>query len=203
MVITMSVKRARTRGVVTSKIKQYMMGIMLLLLAGFILCVINYVISTVPEVTIPPSTPKSTTELVTTVSSPSLTGYDGNVGGWYTKYSIGAPSPSSNQYYRIVITKPSSTLKQIDINDGTTVYRAVSYTTNDTHVIIDNWDKAISEITIYTSSQETVTIYVYRITTSTTQASPSISNKTILAFISWVAGIMLVITALHKLDIWI
>jgi hypothetical protein len=193
--------RSRSRGFVSSKIKQYMMGILLLALAGFILGAINYIISIVPEVTIPPSTPTSTETLVKTVSSPSLQGYDGNVGGYYANYEIGLSAPSNNQVYKIVITKPSSSLMRIDIYDGSTWNNGVAYTDNGTHIIIDNWNKAVQTVRVYTSQQETVTVYVY--TVSTVPTSPSISNKTILGFISWVAGIILVITALHKLDIWI
>lgn len=193
--------KSRSRGFVSSKIKQYIMGIMLLILAGFILGAINYIISIVPEVTIPPQATSTTETFVKTASVGNTVFYDYNVNAYYRYYDFNLGPPSNNQVYKIVMTKPASTLVRIDIYDGTKWYNGVSYTDNGTHIIVDNWDKALQSVRVYTSNQETLTLYAYLV--STVVVSPSISNKTILAFISWIAGIVLVITALHKLDIWI
>jgi len=95
-------------------------------------------------------------------------------------------------------------------------YIQVEYFTNDTHVYVYILD-SIRDFYVcvkYVEYRENIYLYLVHetyspqagyttVTVTTTVATSTLSNKTILRFILWLSSIVLVITALHKLDIYV
>jgi hypothetical protein len=87
----------------------------------------------------------------------------------------------------------------MEVVAGSTTYN-VSVSFNGTHYIA-SWDKNITWVFIYYYGTQW---YPYPLQIYLADLYPfSISNKLILTFISWIAGIILVIDALRRFDLQI
>jgi hypothetical protein len=223
----------------SGKIKQYISGLLLLALAGFILGAVNHVISIIPETTItvpseppsesptPPPPTYSTPELLSTLEQDRCV-----VGAEkYDIYTVNLGSPPSGKKYMIMFRDASANIRyfrRLDIIVNTTTYSNITTVSNNTHYFAE-WSMGITRIHLYYDGYACYPhpLHIYlvdsnmplppppdvwdttprptRTPTPTPTPTPTLalSSKTILEFISWIASIALVITALHKFDIYI
>jgi len=220
------VYKRRSRGAITGKLRQYIQGLLLLALATFIISSVQYLISITPETKLSIGNPPSTTPTetyVTSVSSSVREGYQdpaycgGDIPPGYTCTRLKAiitldPPPSGKQYraylslYGGDITFTTSHVRNVTIvSSGNEI--PLKYTVlNDTWIVTE-FNTGISEIRVYhilSASYTTgFTAYIYTVDAPQQSAGVEISNKVILSFIGWITGIAIIISALHKFDIWI
>jgi hypothetical protein len=181
---------------VSRKLRQYASGILLLLLAGFILASVSYIISIIPETAIP-----NTQSMMLVYNRTSYSSSGSNP--YQDSYLVQLDYPPSGKIYVIVLRDASNhtyprNFSRMEVVAGSTTYN-VSVSFNGTHYIT-TWDKNITWVFIYYYGPQW---YPYPLQIYLADYSFSISNKLILSFISWIAGILLVIQALHKFDIWV
>ena len=220
------VKRLRNRGSVSSKIKKYMTGILLLLLAGFILGLVNYVISIIPEVEI-----NTSGQLIPGLASIYTELIYQHTYGWSSGFTLnwntGQTITTDDKYNWIIATYSTSGYNSISgIGYGTlgscTWGNKLQYNDSVAYIVLPA-GVSFTHYCLSTNTGGTFTTYIIKADKSVTPAkdlqaffyklenpqsststpSTSISNKVILAFIGWFSGIALIITALHKFDIWI
>jgi hypothetical protein len=208
----------RKRVGVSSKLKQYIQGMLLLMLATFIISSVQYLVSITPETVLSSGSTSGTTETyVTSVTSTVREGYQDPAycGGvspcTRVKAFISLDAPPSGKKYKAYlelygqeIPLTSSHVKNVTVISGGNEIFLPFTALNDTWIVTE-FNCSISEIRIYhtiSSSYTTrFTAYIYLATIP--QPSFSISNKVILSFIAWITGIAIIISALHKFDIWI
>jgi hypothetical protein len=206
---------------ISGVIKDYIQGILLLLLAGFIIGSIQYVVSIIPDTTLSPSN-----QTTSTPSNPYLlNSYTVDVNGQgfgidvnpvycgppqYTFYVVIDPSQLSNNAYPVSLTAWFT-------NGDTNQYAPSRYGSTKyyfTYVYI-GW-RCLRHIDFSLNTQSSGRVYVYLLdapsidnalapwlSQTTNPSTPTITNKLVLSFISWVAGIVLILQALHKFDILI
>jgi hypothetical protein len=197
---------------VSKKIKQYVSGILLLLLATFIIASVIYITSIIPETTIP-SDSTSTNTNPYLVYSTSV-----NVNNAYLISVDFSPSFSYTAQYKLYLVidttdlnppaKPSSiTITYNTLQSYPTIYQfnetiyycnLTGYSGIDTiRVFLNTTTSGILIISFYDTDDINQAITWSPPATS----GSAISNKLILNFIGWIAGIILVIDALRKFDI--
>ena len=209
------------------KIRKYLHGLLLLLLAGFIVSAVNYVVSTIPETDIvidmPLSIRYTTPELVSVPQRGGCVGATPN----YDVFIANLSDPPNGKKYMILFRDASRGLaypryfERLDIVVGSKVYPNVSTVKNNTHYFAE-WYMGITSIYLYYSGFTICypyPIYIYLVDsnmslppppevwytdiTVTTTIPVSMSNKLLLGFISWITGIALIIITLHKFDIFV
>ena len=190
---------------VSRKIRQYTSGILLILLAGFILASVSYITSIIPETTIPQIEQKNPWLVYSTTFNVNDSSYITVSFNPYFYYNV---------YYIVVDTtglNPPASTRQLTLEHTGGSVNLDCYKYNDTVIYSLNPrpDRAIKSITIYfNASASGVGVLSFYDTNNITQAltyEPSqpvfISNKLILNFISWVAGIILVMDAVRRFDL--
>jgi hypothetical protein len=198
---------------ISGAIKRYMEGILLVLLAGFILGAVQYVISIIPETTIPPSNNNASSTNPYLVDS--ITGSVSNDVRTGVIYKWLSYSPKYTLY--VVVDTSSlnppayATAIRIYLSNGDVIYVAM-YRYNDfiSYLDVSLNGRSIQAIQVdfNTATSGDITISFYDAPSindalgwEPTPSNPSISNKLILSFISWIAGIVLIIQAMHKFGI--
>jgi len=219
---------------ISNKIRGYILGILYLILASFILGAITYIANNIPDVTISPSGAVSTSNpqykpaiLVVQVSNkPNSIYYIGGSPVCEIVYTgINLNAPDSGRAWLIVVTPPSG----IQVNSLTFYIKSNSYggytQVSSTNAGDGNyyalWNGGIPEIDVdinsNTAISDPIPLKIYSVDANipipppsgylpnpqNNNSAPAISNKTIISFIGWITGVILVITALHKFDIWI
>jgi len=204
---------SKNRYFASSKIKQYALGVLFILLAGFIMTTVNYLISIVPESSIPESSsdePVTNPYLITSMTM--------SVNG--DSYFTNLPSPfyytPQYTFYIVVDTSglsPSVYAKQIrlHLSNGDSLLRDMTkYSDTVSYLAFDLAGRGITAFQVYfngtASGNAVISFYdtsdiIQALTWAPPPKTTSISNKLILSFISWISGIMLVVIALHKFDI--
>jgi hypothetical protein len=197
---------------ISIKLRQYMSGLLLIMLASFIIASISYIANIIPETTLD-ITGTSTTYLPAVYvgrydwssryNTPDMSG---------TVFYVNLAHPGQNRSYLIVAPlPPNASNRTVRVYvDGTNVTNVAR---NNTHVFA-RWPSHISNrvtITIFNAHNLFVDyIDIYSVD-SRIQLPPSssylnnetqaISNKLIINFIGWVAGIVIVLEALRRFDL--
>lgn len=206
---------------ISGAIKRYMEGILLVMLAGFILGAIQYVVSIVPDNALSPNLQESTSLPDNPYLVRSYT-IDVNGGGFGVDIDPRICGTSTGRLYLAIDIS--------QLNGGYPASLTAWFT---------NWDTFQNEITKYKdtnyyqsyiyvgwrclyhidfalSGSPSGRVYLYLFdapsidealapwlsqTTTSGYPPPTISNKLILSFISWIAGIILLLQALNKFGI--
>ena len=189
------------------KLKQYTTGFLLLLLAGFILASVSYITSIIPETTIPQVEVKNPWLIYSTTFNVNNSSYITVSFNPYFYYNV------SYKFYIVVDTtglNPPAYARQLTVYHTGGNVNLNWQKFNDTVIYATmNLVYAIKSIDIYFNTTASgVGILSFYDTNNITQAltyKPSqpvfISNKLILNFISWIAGIILVMDALRRFDL--
>jgi len=199
---------------ISGSLKRYIHGILLVLLAGFIISSVNYVISVIPEVTIPPSgdTPQTNPYLVYSMTA----GVSGD-SYWYRWYPPYVYTPKYTFYIAVDTSQltPKVYAKQIRIwlTDGSVLFLNMDrYNDVISYISFDIAGKELEAIQVYFdgSASGNIVISFYdasdinqALAWRANPVKPVLSNKLILSFISWILGIILMIQAMHKFGILI
>ena len=213
---------------ISSKIRQYMSGLLLIAIAGFIIAMIENLVTSIPDVSI--STGSVTLDISVMVFESTESGlWYGNV--YYSYYDLQIPPPPSGYKYVIVFKvelHPQygfEIFRNIGIWDGqewivfwdTELDECCRYRVGGDDYYFIEWDREIVDMDIYSYYiSYSGRVYVYTVPATMSIPFPldqpaqsqsgnatSISLKTFLKFISWIASIFIVITALHKFDIYV
>ena len=199
-----------------SKLRQYMSGLLLLLLAGFIMASISYITSMVPEVTLSPG--DAVTSIYTELILSRTVSVSANTG--YTAY-LNPVTLDHNKYQYIVAVKSPvnvSTITSISYNEIYLSPRRYNDTVG--YIVVPNTVTNVSAVGFRVNWGGTYSLYFikadknadtnnalraffYKLesNTTTTIPAPTISNKLILNFIGWISGIVLVLEALRRFDL--
>ena len=193
---------------VSYKLRQYTSGFLLLLLAGFILASVSYITSIIPESTISNNNTSTNPYLVYSTSV--------NVNSSYVVVGFNPTFNYTPTYRRYLVfytsgLNPQTSVSSITLVNGMAFNSPKIYRFNETVFYADTTSYGnIDSIRIYLNVTANGTLLLsFYDTNDINQALawsppptlPAISNKLILSFISWLAGIVLVIQALHKFDI--
>ena len=194
---------------VSRKIRQHASGILLLLLASFILASVSYIADIIPEISIPkndennPWLVYSTTLNINNKSSVSVSfdpyfNYTFRYRIYIVVNTAGLSPPASVERIWLDHTSGYMILYPTRFND--TVYYAYATLNSDNITsIVVSFNTTTSGVVLF-SLYDTNNI-TQALTWRPSQPSFSISNKLVLNFISWVAGIILVIEALRRFDL--
>jgi hypothetical protein len=197
------------RGIISYKLRKYFQGILFLALAGFIMGSVSYLVGLIPESTIefgggPPTNPYLIERMNVEVNNNNPIIYR-----WFsytpthTFYVVVDASGLSPRTYAKAI--------RIYFTNGDIIYVAM-YRYNDvvSYLPVDLGGRTIQAIQIeFNDASSGIAVLSFYDTNNINDAlawtppvsAPTISNKLILSFISWITGIVLVIQALHKFDI--
>jgi hypothetical protein len=197
---------------ISIKLRQYMSGLLLLMLASFIIASISYIADIIPETTIPSDTGGYLPAVYIGRYNWSSRSNIHDMAD--TVFNVNLAHPGQNRSYLIVapLPPPASGRTVRVFVDGTNVTNVAR---NNTHVFA-MWSSHIS-------SQVRIRIFMYNLfvdyidiysvdsriqlppsdsyLNNETGVSMSISNKLIINFIGWVAGIVIVLEALRRFDI--
>jgi hypothetical protein len=201
-------------------------GIMLILLASFILGVVSYVISIIPEYEITTSGQllPGLASIYTELLYQHTYGWSG---GFSINWNIGTTITTDNNYNWIIATYSTSGYNSISgigygVPGSCTWGTKLQYNESVGYIVLPA-GVSFSTYCLSTNTGGTYTTYIIKADKSVTPdkdlqaffyklenpqdqsstSTTSLSNKVILAFIGWFSGIALIITALHKMDIWI
>jgi hypothetical protein len=190
---------------------------LLIMLASFIIASISYIANIIPETTLGSNISGSYLPAVYVGRyNWSTRGYNPTRGYSDTVFSnINLPSPQQNRSYLIVAPLPpnalNATVIQIIINN----VNVTDIARNNTHIFA-KWSLSIPwvEIRIYNVMNAHIDyINIYSVDSriqlpppssylnNETGVSMSISNKLIINFIGWVAGIVIMLEALRRFDL--
>ena len=189
--------------------RSFIEGLILIAIAGFILGAVNYVASIIPESTL--SVGQTSNYIPPQLIGTWSPAYGYCAGRCYSVYEVHIGDPPANMSYLIMI----QTVAEIIVRLGGIDY-GLSVVTNGTHSFA-KWSGAIDTVFVGVDSNppsESITIYAidsridppppsgYLESTFTGSAlGAQVSNKLIVNVIVWVASIMLVVTALHKMGV--
>ena len=212
------------------KIRQYMHGFLLLALAGVIIAMLESIIASIPDQPISiagSGGAKKPLNISVAVFEPVESGLLYGI-VYYSYYDPNITSPPPPGYKYVIVFKVElhpvyefEIFRNIEICDDqgcfdfwdTELDECCRYTVNDEDYYFIEWDREIIYLDIYSyhiSYSEKV--YVYTVPADMSVPFPLdqnqaggdqavISSKTILRFISFVASIEIIITALRKFDI--
>jgi len=192
--------------------RSFIEGLILIALAGFVLGAVNYVASIIPESTLSVGNVQTSKYIPPQLIGTWNPSYGYCAGRCYSVYEVHIGDPPANMSYLIMI---QMTVAEIIVRLGDRDY-GLSVVTNGTHSFA-KWSGAIDTVFVGVDSNpvgESITIYAidsridppppsgYLESTSTGSAlGAQVSNKLIVNVIVWVASIMLVVTALHKMGV--
>jgi hypothetical protein len=197
-----------------------MSGILLLMLASFIIASISHISSLIPETTISPSPSETYPNIYTRLLLNDTRFVRGGSG--YTVYlSRPIPLNHTNFQYIIAVVSPTnvSAIKSIcydgrcylslSIYNNSVAYRVLPSTMinltdygMEAH-IGGTYSLYIIEADRNASANDSLRAFFYRLETNTTTPAPApvLSNRVIINFIAWVAGIMIMLEALRRFDL--
>jgi hypothetical protein len=202
---------AKSRGVISYKLRKYMQGILFLALAGFIMGSVSYLVGLIPESTIDLSGGSPTNPYLVERFNVEVSNNNPVVYKWFsytpihTFYvAVDASGLSPRTYARAI---------RIYFSNGDILYLAM-YRYNDvvSYLPVDLNGRTIQAMQIeFNDSSSGIAVVSFYDTNNINDAlawsppptAPTISNKLILSFISWIAGIVLAIQGLQKFDIQI
>jgi len=194
--------------------RSFIEGLMLLMLASFILTSISYIANTIPEtdLTIGDSDGGASSYIPAqfigeySLSSWSCSSSSGTCSSVYT-VSLG--SPPTNMSYLIVVPRVNVTIYAVVV---TTSYR-LNTVSNGTHSFAKYTGK-MDKVAVEVNGTSPITdrIKIYAVDSRVPLPPPSgylgggqveirLSNKLIINFIAWVASIAIMLTALHKMGV--
>ena len=198
------------------KLRQYMSGILLLLLASFIIASISYIADTIPETTISLTSQQQVQNPYVVYSTSAY------VNNKSARYDIPINVFFVANNYTCVVTSTAKLNPPANVT-GYYYYANTSYTIgsrpatkyNETLYYdclrFTSSNYMLFNITVYFNRTTTgyIDVYVYytsNITEALSWTPPlvsggSISNKLFINFIGWVAGIVIVLEALRRFDI--
>ena len=210
----------------SGKIRQYMSGLLLLALAGFIITAVENIVASIPD-----SELSIGNNVKAYFFGPAVSDHwYGTI--YYSQYAPLIGSPPDQGYKYVIVFKVElhpyhnfEIFHSIEISDGTEWYyygyeeldECCRHPVNNSDYYFIEWDKPIMFINIYSNYiAYSEKVYIYIVPSDTSIPFPldqpaqtqngnatSISLKTFLKFISWIATAFIVITALHKFDIYI
>ena len=203
---------------VSYKLRQYTSGILLLLLASFIIASVSYITSLIPENTILGNNTGNSIYTRLLLSKSWNLGSNTGMGE-----VLSNPISLNQSLYQYIMAVNStagySGIKSICYNGS--CYRSITqYNNSVAYLIIPSTASSLTSYGCESYSAGTFTLYIiecdrsanatdclsaffYSIEnpTTTSPSIPTISNKLILSFISWIAGIILLIDALRRFDL--
>jgi hypothetical protein len=197
----------------SSTIKRYVQGLLLLVLAGFILGAISYISTIVPDSILTPSGVSTAQYEILHSESRDVAG----VGRQFFNLDAQITTDSDHVYFVAVnFTGGANNIVEIGVGDAILTYW-------DSPKLHDGWGYLViptgTTFSFYSvvfnvagtcstylfkspaGTDPTVVLDVFSQSTTAPPPAPSINTKLIINFIGWTASVILVITALHKFDI--
>jgi len=197
-------------------IKRYVQGLLLILLAVFILGAVSYISTIVPDTTLSTSGASMTRYELISSSTRNIT-----TSGWYFT-SLGYTMTTDNNVYILVASYTGGFDKISDLRvaaGGFATYSGPPTRYNDTigylvipsNVTIDAYGGhfySSGTLNMYflkapPGADPVLVIAVLFEDSNVVSSAPSISNKLIINFIGWISSIILVIISLHRFNIQI
>jgi len=188
--------------------KNFIEGLMLLMLAGFILASISYITQIIPESTLDLGSIYTPAEFIGSYNR-SHTSCQCCPYVCDSIFFVSLPQPQRNRAYLIVVNR--SDITAIIVND----IHVNRLATNNTHTF-GLWNSSISNIRVRINDYGFInTIQIYSVDSrislppssdylrGSTPQGAQISNRLLINVIAWVASIAIVLTALNKLGIHI